>query len=111
MARTSIARIGLVLALGLCGAAHAAAPRTYSIEIAPKRDWRAEALAVALAHDLADDRLTLATGTGVADLVVHASIDDRALRYDARATWPGAPAPITGAIPLGRERAVVAGQL
>ena len=98
-----------VLAL-LAPRALAAAPRTYAVDVAPAGDWRAEALAVTLAHDLADDRLALATGAG-AELLVHATIDDRALHYELRATWPGAPPPHSGAIALGRERAQVAGQL
>ena len=98
----------VVLAL-LASSALAAAPRTYRVEVEPHGDWRAEALSVALAHDLADDRLVLATGPA-ADLVVHVSIDER-LHYELRATWSGAPPPRAGAIALGGERAVVAGQL
>jgi hypothetical protein len=112
----------VVLAL-LAPRALAAAPRTYTVDVAPApeverdglrpargNDWRAEALAVTLAHDLADDRLALATGPN-ADLIVHATIDDRALRVELRATWPGAPAPRSLIIALGGDRATMAGQL
>jgi hypothetical protein len=85
------------------------AVRTYAIDVAPVGDWRADALQIALGHDLADDRLALATGPN-ADLVVHAQIGERALHYDVRATWPGAPAPIAGDLALA-ERGVVAGEL
>src|SRR5271163_1019373 len=99
----------LVALVALAAPAWAAAPRTYSIDVAGG-DWRADALAIALAHDLADDRLALATAPG-AELVVHATIDDRALHYEIRATWPGAPAPVAGAIALPGTRIAVAGQL
>ena len=82
-----------------CSAA-AAAPRTYAVEVGPP-GWRADAIAIALDHDLADDRLVAGDH---ADLVVHVELDDHALRYDVRATWPGAPAPAAGALALGGSR-------
>jgi hypothetical protein len=99
----------LVLAV-LAPAARADTSRSYSVEVEPSGDWRAEALAIALARDLADDRLVLSNSPS-AELVVQAAIDERALRYRLRATWPGAPTPIDGAIALGSTRATVAGQL
>ncbi|HTR49832.1 MAG TPA: hypothetical protein VMJ10_03935, partial [Kofleriaceae bacterium] len=100
----------VIALVALAGLARAAAPRTYSIEVGPKGDWRADAVALALAHDLADDRL-VAAGGGGADLVVTATIDDAALRFEVRATWPNAPAPVQGAIALPGSRAAIAGQL
>ena len=100
----------LVALVALAAPARAAAPRTYELDVGPKGDWRADAVGLALAHDLADDRLA-AAGSGSADLVVTATVDEAALRYEVRATWPGAPAPVQGAIALPGSRAAIAGQL
>ncbi|HUJ60837.1 MAG TPA: hypothetical protein VLX92_20180 [Kofleriaceae bacterium] len=102
--------IGLALVAALAVAARAEPParRTFAIEIAG--DWRAEALRAALAADLADDRLALATGAP--DLVVHLELDAAALRYAIDARWPGAPPTVRGGIALGTlDRARLAGVL
>jgi hypothetical protein len=97
----------LVLLCSAAAVAAAAAPRTYAVEVGPP-GWRADALAIALQHDLADDRL--AAGEH-ADLVVHVDLDDHALHYDVRATWPGAPARARGVLALGGSRIAIAGEL
>jgi hypothetical protein len=108
----ALVRIAFALALAVPATAIAAPPRSYAIEVAPASDWRAEALGPTLAHDLADDRLVLAAKPATAELVVDVRLDEHILRYELHATWPGAPAPVTGMVQLGAlDRAGLAGQL
>lgn len=100
----------LVILLACAGMAHAG-PRTYAVEVEPAGDWRTGAVAGVLVHDLQDDRLVPATGNAAADVVIHARLDARALHYEVRATWAGAPAPAAGMIMLASSRADVAALL
>ncbi|MDB4955993.1 MAG: hypothetical protein JWO36_3562 [Myxococcales bacterium] len=118
--RFRIAAIAIAIAIaGASQIAVAAPKRTFVVDFGS--GWRAEAMTAALASDLVDDQLAqhapLAGGDGALraagiDLVVHGAIDDRALRYDLRALWPGAPPPVRGVIELGTtDRAGIAGVL
>jgi hypothetical protein len=116
----------IVLALGPAFA-HAAARRGVAIEVSPANDWRADALLQTLTADLADDRLAPraapacsgpcsddALRAAAIELAVRATLgsDGATFGYELRALWPGAPAPVRGAIVLrGLDRAGFAGVL
>jgi hypothetical protein len=119
-------RIGCVLAIVLIATPAIAAPkRSFVIDLtaaSPDARWRAEAMAVTLAADLADGQLAL-HGAPVAkgdvalraagvELVVRGTIDARVLRYELRALWAGGPPPVRGELPLGAiDRVTLAGAL
>jgi hypothetical protein len=119
--------ITVVLLLAVAPAiAQGAGKRSVVVEVSPAADWRAEALSRALTADLADDRLALRAPPGCrpcddgalraagVELVVRATLaaGKAALGYELRPLWPGAPAPVRGAIALrGLDRASFAGVL
>ncbi len=73
--------------------------------------WRAEALTATLTSDLADDKIGVVPAG--ADITLHGSLTASSLRYELRASWPGAPPPVAGTIAFGPaiDRAKLAGIL
>jgi hypothetical protein len=84
--------------------------RSFAIDVTPASDWRAEALATALATDLVDDRLALAHGAP--DLAVHLRLGAHEVAFELDPQWAGAPPSRAGVIGLaGIDRPTLAAKL
>lgn len=106
--------VGLAVLAAVAARAEAA-KRSVAVEVTGAPGWRSAALSQALGADLADDRLAPRSlpscggpcsdaalrGAGV-DLLVRGVLTGTGFGYELRALWPGAPAPVRGALPLGR---------
>ena len=113
------------LVLGAPRAEAAAAKRSVAVEISGAPGWRSDALIETLRADLADDRLApralpscggpcsdAALRAAGVELVVRGALTAGGFGYELRALWPGAPAPVRGALSLGRlDRVGFAGAL